>query len=50
MYVQGLLSVGPKGASSVAGRIKYCLQPTALPGALKSPVIVSHSLVCISNG
>lgn len=38
--LQGLLSQGPKGAASVAGRIKYCLTPTPLPAALGSPVIV----------
>jgi len=43
---QGLLSQGPRGPSSVAGRIKYCLKPTPLPGALSSPVMVSNRGDC----
>jgi hypothetical protein len=40
------MSQGPKGEASVAGRVKYCLQPTPLPGALGSPLIVS---VCFAS-
>lgn len=35
------MSQGPRGEASVQGRVKYCLQPTPLVGALGQPVIVS---------
>lgn len=42
---QGLSTQG-KGETSVQGRIKYCLQPTPLPGALYRPHHVRLTSAC----